>query len=218
MQLLAQGPFMANTPPCPFLPSQTIRKAPRGRRGGNNAENVAPSSKKARKETLTVERHLMDHAETLIRDLDAYTDSLCKSLRAEAKRSKADIVALYEKKNGAIPKVECEIVLTVESGPHEGEVFRLQPFAGICPIGRSTGKRYRERGVSLPNDPETSTSHAKVRVMQGKIMYTDVGSTNGTFINGESVEQNESYELSNGMELGIGACRIRVALVPPTAA
>mmetsp|Transcript_10664 Transcript_10664/g.32276 ORF Transcript_10664/g.32276 Transcript_10664/m.32276 type:complete len:117 (+) Transcript_10664:112-462(+) len=112
-----------------------------------------------------------------------------------------------------MPSVEMDVVLAVQAGPHEGEEFRLQPSAGVCYVGRSTGKRYREKGVSLSNDPEASTLHAKIRVLQGKIVFTDAGSTNGSTVNGEPVEEGDPITLENGMELGIGGCLLRVALV-----
>eukprot|EP00968_Pinguiococcus_pyrenoidosus_P001529 scaffold69_cov248-Pinguiococcus_pyrenoidosus.AAC.23 len=142
-----------------------------------------------------------------------------------------------------------DVVLTVESGPHQGlrafsldvpgEEFRLEPFAGVCYIGRSTGtsplrgtsrtvdragrwkllttaalgKRYRERGASLCNDPEASTLHAKIRVTRGKIVFTDAGSTNGSTVNGAPVDEGDAITIEHDMVLGIGGCSLRVALV-----
>ena len=52
------------------------------------------------------------------------------------------------------------------SGPHLGQRFRLEPTAeskdDVFKIGRSTGKLFKEKGVSLYKDKETSTTHAKV--------------------------------------------------------
>jgi len=56
--------------------------------------------------------------------------------------------------------------LRVVSGPHLGQRFRLEPTAenndDVFKIGRSTGKLFKEKGVSLYKDKETSTTHAKV--------------------------------------------------------
>jgi hypothetical protein len=56
--------------------------------------------------------------------------------------------------------------LRVIAGPHLGQRFRLEPIEDskedIFKIGRSTGRLFKEKGVSLYKDKETSTTHAKV--------------------------------------------------------
>lgn len=102
------------------------------------------------------------------------------------------------------------------SGPHVGEAFLLKPrIRQTCLIGRSAGKKFRERGISLKKDPEVSTSHGKFEMKaDGKLYYTDTGSTNGTFVEGIDLDVNTSLELKNGMEIMFGgASRARITIV-----
>jgi transcriptional regulator of acetoin/glycerol metabolism len=81
------------------------------------------------------------------------------------------------------------------------EEFRALPGAWALP----------ERGaVVLGRDPESeipldvaavSRRHASVRVERGKATLTDLGSTNGTFVEGQRVQE---MELEAGMEIRIG--------------
>src|SRR5262245_34471611 len=70
--------------------------------------------------------------------------------------------------------------------PREGEVV----------LGRS-----RECDVRLP-DADTSRRHAKIVCRGGRFVLYDLASTNGTFVNGERIEQRE---LAPGDRLQIGA-------------
>jgi hypothetical protein len=79
------------------------------------------------------------------------------------------------------------VILTVIDGPYEGTVFRLVQSKGRKEfvVGRSTGKKVKEHGASMPQDPEVSTVHGRFECRAGgKVMYEDLGSTNGSFING----------------------------------
>jgi hypothetical protein len=52
-------------------------------------------------------------------------------------------------------------------------------------VGRSTGKKVKDYGVSLPQDPEVSTVPGRVEVLgDGKEVFEDVASKNRRFLNG----------------------------------
>jgi predicted component of type VI protein secretion system len=52
-------------------------------------------------------------------------------------------------------------------------------------------------------DPDVSRRHAEIQVSNGDILISDLGSTNGTFVNGERIDQPRT--LKDGDEVRIGA-------------
>ena len=68
-------------------------------------------------------------------------------------------------------------------------------------IGRS------EESEIVLLDPGVSRAHAIIEVAGGKALVRDLGSTNGTFLNGRRVETGS---LRDGDELRFGNTRMRV--------
>ena len=88
--------------------------------------------------------------------------------------------------------------LVVLAGLSRGTMFKLDVADTI--IGRSPEARIRL------NDEGVSREHAAIRIDQGHIVLDDLGSTNGTFCNGERVHGR--HALVDGDKIMIGATTI----------
>jgi len=106
------------------------------------------------------------------------------------------------------------LFIEIQSGPHEGATFLLKPRMNRpCEIGRSKGKKFLQRGISLFKDTEVSTCHGKFEYKAGKMFFTDTGSTNGTSFMGEAIEDNCPIELVDGMVIVVGDSELKFAIV-----
>lgn len=72
-----------------------------------------------------------------------------------------------------------------------------------CVIGRSS-----EANVPL-GDPEASRRHAALQAAGGALYVTDLGSRNGTFLNGKRLG-GEGIELKSGDHIDVGNTRIEI--------
>ncbi|NPA97501.1 MAG: FHA domain-containing protein [Crenarchaeota archaeon] len=59
-------------------------------------------------------------------------------------------------------------------------------------------------------DPYVSRKHMRIFYRDGKWYVVDMGSKNGTFINGEDLRGKEPVELRKGMDIVLGLTTIRV--------
>lgn len=59
-------------------------------------------------------------------------------------------------------------------------------------------------------DPYVSRAHAKIFYREGKWYLEDLGSKNGTYINGEDVRNRGAVELKEGVEIVLGFSAIIV--------
>jgi pSer/pThr/pTyr-binding forkhead associated (FHA) protein len=92
--------------------------------------------------------------------------------------------------------------LTIESGPDAGHSHRAGDRT--LRLGRSP-----DNDVIL-RDPATSGHHARLERRGDQFWLIDLGSTNGTFVNGESVQEKQ---LNHGDRLTIGQNSVHFALI-----
>ncbi len=90
--------------------------------------------------------------------------------------------------------------LIIVEGPNEGRSFDL---GGASVLGRDTSA-----GIVL-EDPEASRRHASVSAEGSTLAIEDLGSTNGTFVNGAQIGGRE--RLGDGDVVKIGGTELRVA-------
>lgn len=69
--------------------------------------------------------------------------------------------------------------LVMHAGPTPGKTFPLE--GEIITIGREAGN------TIVINDAEVSRKHSQLTLQGGKYVLTDMGSTNGTFVNGQRI-------------------------------
>jgi Protein of unknown function (DUF3662)/FHA domain len=149
-------------------------------------------------------------------DLDrfeGFTDALVHELAESARQHALNEgysftgpveVELFESKRLKSGKVD------IVASFFEGDVRPMLVLADgtSLPIGRSpiVIGRLPECGVVL-SDTNVSRRHAQVVMDDGEIMVSDLGSTNGTFVNGRRITR---AAIRPGDELSIGTSRLHV--------
>ena len=86
--------------------------------------------------------------------------------------------------------------LTVRKGPKVGETFPLETLS--LTIGRDPVSDI------ILNDPEVSRQHARFTQTDAGYQVQDLGSTNGTFVNGQRLEA-EPVDLEPGSTISMGS-------------
>jgi dipeptidyl aminopeptidase/acylaminoacyl peptidase len=92
-------------------------------------------------------------------------------------------------------------LLTFESGPFAGRIVALP--SQMVSVGRAPDNDV------VVGDPATSGHHGRIEVRNGSFWISDLGSTNGTLVNGEPVIEKE---LSDGDMIAVGQNTMRFTL------
>jgi len=92
-------------------------------------------------------------------------------------------------------------LLTFESGPFAGRIVALPDQ--MVTIGRAPDNDV------VVGDPATSGHHGRIEVRSGFFWISDLGSTNGTLVNGEPVIEKQ---LADGDQVAIGQNTLRFTL------
>jgi hypothetical protein len=92
--------------------------------------------------------------------------------------------------------------LAIESGPDTGQTFKVG--SGPARIGRSPDNDL------ILRDPATSGHHARLERRGSQFFIVDLGSTNGTLVNGEPVQEKE---LKHNDRITVGQNAVKFSLV-----
>jgi hypothetical protein len=181
---------------------------------------------------LTVEQYLTKQCEELVKGVLSSAESTNDRLKAVFRAERASVLAAYDaaamnrreavsKKATAAaaetakPSGKADLKIEVLSGPHAGTERVLKPRTRrlVPKIGRSTGSQFVKNGLSLCDDDEVSTTHAKLELQHGWIFLTDLDSTNGTFLDGERLEASRAYRLPAQSVVRVGRSEMRFEVV-----
>ncbi len=103
---------------------------------------------------------------------------------------------------GAVAGTGRQAELTIESGPDGGHAHRIGDNA--LRLGRSP-----DNDVIL-RDPATSGHHARLERRGDQFWIVDLGSTNGTLVNGEPIQEKE---LNHGDRVTIGQNAVHFSVI-----
>lgn len=79
-----------------------------------------------------------------------------------------------------------------------GEEYPLRSLTLPASIGRSVDRMRPSARNGLFHSPYLSRHHAAIKAERGKVVVEDLGSSNGTFVNGVSLKAGEPWPLSDG--------------------
>src|SRR3712207_3776312 len=94
--------------------------------------------------------------------------------------------------------------LSIVEGPNSGQELDVAEGAVI-------GRDPQAASVAI-EDPEASRKHASVSASGGGLSIEDLGSTNGTFVNGERVEGTRPLTDGDRIKIGTTVLEVRGAI------
>ena len=134
---------------------------------------------------------------------DPSTDGLSATKIGQVRRA-TDQHTVAEWAQAASPETYYEAAVILISHPENrrlGNRFTLAP-GGTIDVGRSPAA-----GISLPEVPSLSRSHARLRYLGGRVTVEDLGSRNGTYVNDRQVRG--VVELHTGDRFQVGSVHFK---------
>ncbi|MDP3260429.1 MAG: FHA domain-containing protein, partial [Thermodesulfovibrionales bacterium] len=120
-------------------------------------------------------------------------DALMHEQKETAKQADIALPAAEAEKDEKALRVRIEVT----DGPQKGNKFNV-PLP--CTIGR------RDATIRI-RDMTISKTHASIEVSEGKIIFRDLDSTNGSIVNGKAVKE---IELSSGSTVQMGNTTLKI--------
>ena len=112
---------------------------------------------------MTVREFFEARSKEIASQLEEHTKVLTKQLQDDLEKSKKEALSPFLDNQDAPEKSQMVLRIKAIEGPHKGAVFIVKPQKNRhIYIGRSTNDKVVRTGVSLSDDMEVSTNHAKV--------------------------------------------------------
>jgi hypothetical protein len=116
-------------------------------------------------------------------------------------------------------RVECRVFKETaeESTPHAAYESSTEIIlkAGVTQIGRTSQKRNLHPEIACDWDDAVSHRHAKIELApDGDAFLVDLGSTNGTMLNGALVSANTPIKLKDGDRISLGGKTALIIYAP----
>ena len=97
-----------------------------------------------------------------------------------------------------------QLTLSVRTGTRRGATVQLVPAPALL-LGRDPAC-----ALVLPDDDRVSARHAQLRVQDGRVLLEDLGSTNGTVLNGVAI--HAAHPIADGDLVRLGGTEVRIGL------
>ena len=130
---------------------------------------------------------------------------------AQVRATEAEQEAAEARRREAPAPAPFDCVLTGRDGGGAAIALNLRRDALVAPGGVVIG-RDPARSSHVVVDPSMSRAHARVYARGGVLHVEDLGSTNGTFLNGHRLVEGQGELAYDGDELVLGALTLRVEL------
>lgn len=103
-----------------------------------------------------------------------------------------------------------EVILLIRGMPERLLLNASEP----CILGRFDGTAKADIEFDLSpfgaNERGVSRHHAALKIEDGNIFVSDLGSTNGTFVDGQRLEPHQATLLHQGQDILLGRLRIEI--------
>ena len=178
--------------------------------------SAASASSSSNGGELTVEQFLNQQMVEITNDVQKHAQQLIARLKAEYLEGAQEVRALMSSSSSQAAKEEKKlcVLLKCVAGAHIGQKFMLEPATSsgedVFKMGRSTGKLFKEKGVSLYKDKEISTTHGCIEIRNGQVFFFDADSTTGSQLNGADAVAQAPMRLRNGDVITMGGTELSV--------
>jgi pSer/pThr/pTyr-binding forkhead associated (FHA) protein len=91
-------------------------------------------------------------------------------------------------------------------------LLRISGDQMVNPEGVIIGRNPQDSPYII-NHADVSRKHARMKVMKNRVFIEDLGSTNGTSVNGQSIDDKGPVSITNGDQIIIGSVVMKLRVL-----